>query len=72
VSIENSYGERREGTLAMTLRHDPGGDRAASTWQKTVAIELPQGTSTIQQFVFEDVFEPGNDIANYSLEAAIR
>lgn len=72
VTIENSFAERQEGTLELTLIHHPGGDDSREeTWEKRDQISLPQGTSTIRRYVFEDVFEPGNDIGDYTLEATI-
>lgn len=72
VTVENSFAQRQEGTLVMTLVHRPDGDESREeTWEKREAISLPQGTSTIRRLVFEDVFDPGNDIDDYTLETTI-
>lgn len=70
VSIENTGPEREEGRLELTLVHDPdGGER--ETWSKTDDISLSRGTSVQKEYIFEDVFEDGNDIEDYSLDAEI-
>ena len=70
VSIENTGPEREEGRLELTLVYDPvDGDR--QTWSKTDDLSVSRGTSVRRAYVFEDVFEAGNDIADYSLQAEI-
>lgn len=72
VTVENSFAGRQEGTLELTLVHRPAGDASReTTWEKRDEISIPQGTSTIRRYVFEDVFEPGNDIDDYTLETTI-
>jgi hypothetical protein len=70
VSIENTGPNREEGRLELTLEYDPG-EGAGESWSKAEDISLSRGTATRREFVFESVFEPGNDIEDYRLQAEI-
>jgi hypothetical protein len=69
VSIENTGPDRAEGTLDMTLTHDAGNE--TETWSKQQEVSVSRGTAALKMIVFENVFQEGNDIDNYSLEAEI-
>lgn len=70
VSIENTGSSSESGRLEMTLVYDPP-DGDSRSWEKSDEISLSRGTSVQQEYVFEDVFETGNDIEEYSLEAQL-
>lgn len=70
VSIENRGPNREEGRLDLTLVHDPA-DGGRETWSKTDEISLSRGASVQEVYIFENVFEEGNDIEDYSLEAEL-
>lgn len=70
VSIENTGPSRQEGTLELTLIYDPeSGTR--ETWEQSAEISLSRGTSVQREFVFENVYEEGNKIETYQLDATI-
>ena len=69
ISIENTGPDRAEGTLEMTLTHDA--DSETQTWSKQDEVSVSRGTAARKTYVFENVFEEGNDIDNYSLDAEI-
>lgn len=72
VEYENGHRDSREGTMIVTLRHDPGtGADDVEEWQKEDPVHLYGITSTLNEYVFEDVFEVGNDIEDYTAEAEI-
>jgi len=72
VAVENTRPSRQEGTLELTLRHDPGtGEDDVETWTKTDDIELAQGTTKQYHYRFQNVFETGNDLSDYTVEGTI-
>ena len=72
VSLENSRGNRQQATLDVTLEYDPGtGEDAIETWTKTDEVEVSHAASLHPEYVFEDVFEEGNDLDDYSVETEL-
>jgi len=70
VSIENTGPDRENGRVELTLTHDIGDDET-ETWSKTEDISLSRGTATRRVYVFENVYDEGNDIESYTLAAEI-
>lgn len=70
VSIENTGPNREEGRVEMTLIYDPeNGER--ETWSKTDEISYGRGRAGREEYVFENVYEEGRDLDDYTLEAEI-
>lgn len=70
ISIENTGPSRKEGRLELTLVYEPDSGQG-ETWERSEQISLSRGTSVQREFVFENVYEEGNDIEAYDLEATI-
>lgn len=70
VSMENSFPERQAGTLTATLLYDGDGETEELA-TKHDDIELGQGTSTIEEYTFEDVYRPDTAIEDYAVEAEL-
>lgn len=72
VTVENSYDRRQEGTLELVLTYQPpGAESPEDTWTLEDDISLGQGSSMLDYYVFEDVYEPGTDIDHYHLEGSV-
>lgn len=72
IAVENGKANRQEGTLQITLTHDPGtGGEDVEEWTQEDEISLGQATSKQLHYRFRDVFDPGNDIENYTIDAQI-
>ena len=79
VSLENRTSSRQEGILEVTLVYDPGtgdddpgtGDDDVETWTETDDVEVSHAASLHPGYVFEDVYEAGRDLADYSVETEL-
>jgi hypothetical protein len=72
VAVENGKANRQDGTLRITLTHDPGtGEEDVEEWTQEDEISLGQATSKQLHYRFRDVFDPGDGIANYAVDAKV-
>lgn len=70
IVVENRRPERQQATLEAILRHDPP-DGEPEEWTKTRELNLGRGVSPTIEMAFESVFEEGDKLENYEIEAAI-
>lgn len=70
VEVDNTTPDRQEGTLVVTLERTDG-DEVLNSWTNRQPITLSRGTNQRETLVFEDVFDPDNDIDNYRSGAHI-
>lgn len=73
VEVDNTTPDRQEGTVVVTLERTDGSadPEVLNSWTKRQHISLSRGTNQREPFVFEDVFDSGNDIDNYQSRARI-
>ncbi|MEF8938089.1 hypothetical protein [Halobacteriaceae bacterium SHR40] len=70
IVVENRRSERQQATLEAILRHDrPAGE--PEEWTNTRELNLGRGVSPTIEMLFESVFEEGDKLENYEIEAAI-
>ena len=70
IVIENRRPDRQQATLEATLRHDPP-DGETEEWTKTRELNLGRGVSPTIEMNFESVYENGDELTNYAVEAEI-
>ena len=70
IVVENRHPDRRQATLQATLRHDPP-DGEGDEWTKSRELNLGRGVSPTIIMEFESVYQEGDKLENYEIEAAI-
>jgi hypothetical protein len=70
VTVENGYLDRRTGTIEVTVRHEPENGETEQ-WRQTEELELSGGTEIQRNFLFEDIYEEGIDLADYDVSAQL-
>jgi len=70
VAVDNTTPNRQEGTVVVTLEKTDG-DEAVGSWTQREELSVSRGTSVRVVFVFESVFEPGDDIDDFRVRAEI-
>jgi hypothetical protein len=74
ISIENRGPDHQEIQLELQLAYDPATGEGR-TWPadgpRVKELTIPRGTSVREEFIFENVFEEGRSIDDYSLDATL-
>ena len=71
VEIDNTTPDRQEGILVATLQRTDGNGDVLESWTKRQEVSLSRGTNQRETLVYEDVFDTGDDIDNYRMQAHI-
>lgn len=71
IGIDNTTPERQDGTLVATLERTDGDGKVLESWTKRQDISLSRGTNQREILVFENVFDTGDDIDNFRMQAHI-
>jgi len=70
ASVENTTPTRQEGTVVVSLERTDGGE-VLESWTERRDVSVSRGTSVRVFFVFESVFEPGDEIDGFRARANI-